>query len=45
MRVRDRHANEHTAMKQLGGEFTSRKRDGAVQWIVSQKFIVIDIRK
>ena len=45
MQVRDRHANEHTALKRLGGDFTDRKRGGAVHWTVSQKFIVIDIRK
>ena len=26
MRVRDRHANEHTALKRLGGDFTDRKK-------------------
>ena len=25
MKVRDRHANEHTALKRLGGDFTGRK--------------------
>ena len=25
MQVRDRHANEHTALKRLGGDFTDRK--------------------
>ena len=46
MQVRDRHANEHTALKRLGGDFTDRKkRGGAVHWTVSQKFIVIDIGK
>ena len=28
MHVRDRHANEHTALKRLGGQFTG-PRDGA----------------
>ena len=32
MQVRDRHANEHTALKRLGGDFTDRKRGGAVHW-------------
>ena len=47
MRVRDRHANEYTAVKRLGDKFENwvEKRDSAVQWTVSQKFIVIDIRK
>ena len=26
MQVRDRHANEHTALKRLGGNFTDRKK-------------------
>ena len=26
MQVRDRHANEHTALKRLGGDFTDRKK-------------------
>ena len=26
MHVRDRHANEHTALKRLGGDFTGRKK-------------------
>ena len=26
MQVRDRHANEHTALKRLGGNFTGRKK-------------------
>ena len=26
MQVRDRHANEHTALKQLGGDFTGQKK-------------------
>ena len=45
MSVRDRHANEHTALKRLGGDFTDGKKSGAVHWTVSQKFIIIDIRK
>ena len=45
MQVRDRYANEHTALKQLGGDFTDQKRGGAVHWTLSQKFIVIDIWK
>ena len=28
MQVRDRNANEHTALKQLGGDFTGRKKKG-----------------
>ena len=27
MQVRDRHANEHTALKRLGGDFTDRKKE------------------
>ena len=26
MLIRDRHANEHTALKRLGGDFTDRKK-------------------
>ena len=26
MQIRDRHANEHTALKRLGGDFTGRKK-------------------
>ena len=45
MQVRDRHANEHTALKRLGGYLPIEKRGGAVHWTVSQKFILTDIRK
>ena len=47
MQVRDRHANEHTALKRLGGDFTDRRKGWrcSLAWTVSQKFIVIDIRK
>ena len=30
MQVRDRHANEHTALKRLGGDFTDRRRGVAL---------------
>ena len=30
MQVRDRHANEHTALKRLGGDFTDRKKGVAL---------------
>ena len=39
MQVRDRHTNEHTALKRLGGNFTGQKKGGGVHWTVSQKFI------
>ena len=39
MQVRDRHANEHTALKRLGGNFTDRKK--YVTWgLKLQKFYV-----
>ena len=30
MQVRDRHANEHTALKRLGGDFTDREKGVAL---------------
>ena len=45
MQVCDRHANEHTAQKRLGGDFTDRKKGWRCSLDISQKFIVIDIRK
>ena len=45
MQVRDRHADEHWALKRLGGDFTGQEKGRRVHWTVSQKLILIDIRK
>ena len=37
MQVRDRHADEHWALKRLGGDLPVEKRGVAVHWTVSQK--------
>ena len=45
IQVRDMHANEHNALKWLGGDPTGRKRGSAVHWTVSPQLVVIDIKK